>query len=295
MVAAGGSKMLMVYRSRPLTTSDASVRTAVIMIHGTRRDGHQYYRMLVDAARIAGELPHTLLIAPQFRGNDGRGCNDSAAPQELLWGCDAWKYGDAPARNAPLDSFSALDQLLRLVADRTRFPRLERVVVAGHSAGGQLVQRYAAGASLAVSGVSLRFVVANPSSFMYFSGDRPFPAGDCPIVNRYRYGLDGRRGYLSRLPAEALWQNFMARDVRILASAEDTLADGQLDRSCAAQAQGANRFERAVHFAALHGIQERLVRVPGCGHNAACVYSSEAGREALFGRGSAPSSGSGLK
>jgi hypothetical protein len=69
------------------------------------------------------------------------------------------------------------------LADRSLFPNLKAVVLAGHSGGGQLVQRYAvvgkAAAALTSTGIHLRYVVANPSSYLYFSDERPSRGGGC--------------------------------------------------------------------------------------------------------------------
>jgi hypothetical protein len=65
------------------------------------------------------------------------------------------------------------------------------------------VQRYAAvghgQGPLLRQGVHLRYVVANPSSYLYFTSDRPIDVNrrtdgttiPCPKANRWEYGLDG--------------------------------------------------------------------------------------------------------
>jgi poly(3-hydroxybutyrate) depolymerase len=280
-VLLGAQKSLTVYRNLPLTVP-SNVRRAVIMIHGTKRDGDRYFEMLEETTRAAGELPHTLLIAPVFRSNDGEGCQDSLGSDELEWPCNEWKYG-AKSLNDVVDSYTALDRLIRRLADRKLYPKLERIVVAGHSAGGQFVQRYSAGTQISVPGVEIRFVIANPSSYMYFIPERPFSAAGCEDTNRYRYGLDGRTGYMGVLSAEDLARHARERDIRYLAGGEDIAADDTLDVSCAARAQGSNRRERASQFVRLHGWPERLNVIPGCAHQSGCIFSSEAGREALFG------------
>ena len=44
---------------------------------------------------------------------------------------------------APISSYAALDTLIRHFANRAAYPALTEIVIAGHSAGGQVVQRYA--------------------------------------------------------------------------------------------------------------------------------------------------------
>ena len=58
---------------------------------------------------------------------------------------------------------------------------MKTVIVAGHSGGRQLVQRYAVAGrgdgALVKAGIHVRYVVANPSSYVYFSPERPAGEG----------------------------------------------------------------------------------------------------------------------
>ena len=63
--------------------------------------------------------------------------------ETLRWGHFGWEAGDDAHGPAPISSFAALDAILARLADRASFPALKTVVIAGHSGGGQLVQRYA--------------------------------------------------------------------------------------------------------------------------------------------------------
>ena len=54
-----------------------------------------------------------------------------------------WRYG-ANAIDSSFSSFAVMDALVeRLMDDSVRFPSLQRIVITGHSAGGQYVQRWA--------------------------------------------------------------------------------------------------------------------------------------------------------
>src|SRR3984893_19299219 len=92
----------------------------------------------------------------------------------------------APPAPAPASSFEVLDALLARLADRRLFPNLNQVVVAGHSGGAQVVQRYAIAGkgelALTRQGIGVRYVVANPSSYAYFNGvgQEPSIAANCP-------------------------------------------------------------------------------------------------------------------
>lgn len=142
------------------------------MVHGLERDGDGYFKSALAATREAGATDSTLVIAPQFHATDGS-CKDKLAPGEERFACHGWQDGVANSE-APLSSFTAMDRLLNAVDNRDLFPALKEIVLAGHSAGGQFVQRYAA--TNRVDGklsVPLRYVVANPSSYLYLEAWRP--------------------------------------------------------------------------------------------------------------------------
>ena len=116
-----------------------------------------------------------------------------------------WEGGDPALAPAPASSFDALDAILARLADQRLFPNLKQVVVAGHSGGGQVVQRYAIAGkgevALTKNGIGVRYVIANPSSYAYFTAERPEPsiAASCPRYNNWKYGMEQRPPYLAAL------------------------------------------------------------------------------------------------
>jgi hypothetical protein len=138
------------------------------VVHGSDRDDAGNFARIMAAARVSGKGPATLVIAPRFKTAD-----DQPAADEHVWTSDGWPSGDLShdGKDAAsrLSSFAVLDRLFAELSDTTRFPGLRRIVLVGHSAGGQLVNRYAAVGRLgeAAEGASgrleYRFVIANPS------------------------------------------------------------------------------------------------------------------------------------
>ena len=47
--------------------------------------------------------------------------------------------------------------------------------------------------SLPNGGIDLRYVIANPSSYLWFGAERPYPPapGACPDYDRWKYGIRG--------------------------------------------------------------------------------------------------------
>lgn len=300
---ADGAGRLALFASRPLQGGAAQddVDRVVILVHGLHRNAaHAFATEQAAARRAPQSSAHTLLIAPQFLDvGDARAHELPAAT--LRWRGASWEAGAAAVAPAPIGSYEALDALLALLADRTRFPHLSEVVVAGHSGGAQLVQRYAVvgegSARLVAEGVHLRYVVANPSSYLYFDRDRPQEGGGfappappvaCKAFNRWKYGFEDAPAYARRLSADAYERRFVGRDVvYLLGGADNDPNHPELDKSCAAEAQGSNRWARGHAWVAYLGARHPGLKfiehdVPGVGHDERRMFESACGVAALF-------------
>jgi pimeloyl-ACP methyl ester carboxylesterase len=287
-VPVENGQALFVYRSRPLTSADNTVRRVFILVHGVGRNGNDYFRYAVAATQDAREMDRTLVIAPRFHSSGGGTCKDELDPGEISFYCRGWTDGTRGGE-VRISSFTAMDALLRAVSDKSRFPSLVEVVLAGHSAGGQFVQRYL-GANR-VDGklpVPVRYIVANPSSYMYLDAWRPYPeiARSCPGYNQYKFGLLDVQGYASETGADAIRRNYIERDVTYLLGLEDKVDANSMDKTCYAMAQGPFRLQRGQaffkHLTETTRAKHKLVEVPNCDHNAECMYRSPNGRKAVF-------------
>lgn len=290
---------VLVHRTHALDAPAPELVRAVLVVHGTNSDADNYFSRMIRAADDDGSTGETLIIAPLFRHSDA-----SVREGELYWlngssSGHSWKQGD-PSRTpgTAVSSFEVMDTLVSLVSDRERFPNLRVIAIAGHSAGAQYVQRYAAGtrAPEMYPQHHFVFVVANPSSYLYLDTRRPVtgsvidfavPQTACEY-NRYKYGLDSRNAYMSSLNAEAIREQYRSHVMTYLAGEEDTDADDpNLDTSCAADWQGAHRLERAISYAnymeLFHPARDhRLVLVPGVGHSSTGMFRSPEGRASIF-------------
>lgn len=278
------------------------IRRAVLVFHGVGRDVNGYYRAIQDATEQAGPAARdTIFIAPQFL--DEEDIREHHLPADVLrWRRAAWESGAPAVKPSPIGSYAVVDAFLMRLADRSLFPNLKTIVLAGHSGGGQLVQRYAivgkAPAALAGAGIHLRYVIANPSSYLYFSGERPAapPAGHCRDFNRWKYGLGDPPAYArpdGHDTAHDTWErreaDYAQRDVVYLLGAADIDPhEKDLDISCAGEAQGPTRFLRGqAYFAYLHarhpsGWNQRMWFVPGVAHSARKMFTSPCGVNAIF-------------
>ena len=291
-VNLGAGRRLPVYRTHALATGDASVNRAVIVVHGIDRDADAYFNTMVQALRTAAVLDSVIVVAPHFQTLD-----DGPLADEPTWSSEGWKQGDLSAAESPLariSSFAAVDTLVRIFADRSRFPRLKSIVITGHSAGGQFTHRYA-GTSPGVEGLSgllIRFVVANPSTYLWLRGERPtassFALPDtaaCRDWNDWPYGLSNRNTYAKAADDATIRSRLTSRDVRILLGSADTLTSN-LDMSCGGNLQGSRRYDRGnalVRFMGQYfpGNGHAQAVAPGIGHSSSGMYGSAAGQAAL--------------
>lgn len=279
------------------------IRRALVIVHGRLRNAATYFRSGETATQAAGASADTLVIAPQFLNDQD--VKRHQLPDDLLrWQGNAWMGGEPALGPQPLSSFAVFDALLARLADRHLLPNLQEVVIAGHSGGGQVVQRYAVLGQgerpLAGSGIRLRFVVANPSSYAYFDASRPDAQGrpapfagaaTCADFDTWKYGMRGLPAYAEGRSAATLEQHYAGLDLTYLLGAEDIDPNHPaLDKSCAAEAQGPYRLARGLNY--YHYLQgrhaalpQRLVQVPGVGHNGDAIFTSAEGRRVLFGTG----------
>jgi pimeloyl-ACP methyl ester carboxylesterase len=299
---AAGAGTILFYASRPLGNGavQADVDRVVLVFHGRLRDADVYWRSAQKAAQAAPEASrHTLLIVPQFLAERDLVAH-GLPPETLHWSLEGWEGGDAAKGPAPISSFEAVDALLALVADPTRFPNLKHVVLAGHSGGGQVVQRYAVvgqgEAALAARGIAVRYVVANPSSYLYFSADRPQgdgrfappAAAACPGYNQWKYGWENAPPYARRRSDADYESRYVNRDVVYLLGSNDT--DPQfpsLDKSCSGEAEGAYRLVRGHNYLSYLRLRHPELTqvshdVPGIGHDGDRMLGSACGIAALF-------------
>ncbi|MBA1287789.1 hypothetical protein [Pseudomonas japonica] len=270
------------------------VEQAVIILHGVRRNPQDYFH--IGQQILAAEHwtdAQTLLLAPGFfTARD----NPNAADVPL-WD-RRWMQGSPSVQGqAGITPLQALDDLLAWLGNGERYPRLKRILLIGHSAGGQLLQRYAvfgnAEQRLSSREVEVHYVISSPSSYLYFDDRRPSGAGfdeaavaHCPEVNHYRYGLEGVPGYLAAQPiaAHALFERYAKQHITYLVGAADNDPGHRLlDKTCAAEAQGSSRLDRQRHFLAYErllgqqwhaSVAHAQAEVPGVGHNAEGLYAS---------------------
>jgi hypothetical protein len=294
------------FRNFALGAPPSNITNAVVVVHGVNRNPWGYFGAALEATRDEGILPQTVVVAPLF----AQYFPILPAPNPLCWADNKWPSGAPSTCSAPVSSYEVIDAIVRRLTDRALYPKLTRITFAGHSAGGQLVHRYAmVGKAIQwqATGVTYRYVVANPSSYAYLRPERRDANGawvipqSCPSgydprssllqYDEWNYGLlDRGTGYVGAFQDAWIRGTYPSRGVVYLAGENDVKSiddDDFLDDNCGALLQGANRRARGLNYQ-LHlekyfpSNAHRYQVVPNAGHSVWDMLPSELGRKAMF-------------
>ena len=296
-IEIGNGLFLRYYRTHDVSGHHPGITAAVIIVHGANRNADDYFTTAVVATRAADRLDSTIVLAPNFLTAD-----DFPAIDEAYWTSSGWKRGHLsvsdPFQSDRVSSYAAMDRVIEALANRTTFGDLRSIVVAGHSAGGQYVHRYAAGnrTEQTLAGISVQYLVANPSSYLYLGSERAvagstdtFELPDtsaCPDYNGWHYGLENLNTYMREVSLDQIRSQLVDREVTYLLGNADSLS-ASLDVSCRANLQGPYRYLRGVtlfsYMEAYYPSHRHDLRVvDGVGHSSRGMFTSEVGLEVLF-------------
>jgi hypothetical protein len=290
----------------------SSIDMVLIAMHGASRNADDYFCAAKATIELQTRFSDVLLIAPSFySSNDNR-----TSSKFLYWDSEdtdgTWRFGADSMGPIEYSSFDALDHLVETI--QKQFPNLQQLTLAGHSSGGQVVQRWSLLTTYWTqeNRYNMHSVVANPSNYVYLTSERfidgawKVPStccGDCPDYNKWEWGVDagGDRDvpYRKRLlsNATAVVGRYASRNMVYLAGGADrcNISRGApgwcdshgLETTCMDELQGSNRFERnSRYIASLRRLgiwegHERIV-VPGVGHDHAMMFQSKEGIEAIY-------------
>ena len=307
----------MAYANYALDGRNTAITRALIMVHGAGRNADHYFETSTAAGFLAGALDNTIIIAPHFIAG-----NDKPAPNEIMWPerGDNWRSGGPSPTNPTITSFDFLDEIVRKLADKRTFPNLTKIVLAGHSAGGQVATRYEMVNKVHTTpGVTMTYVVANPSSYAWPAAVRPLPSGDADPAtadrealgadgekvhtnftfgpfdaakaanyDKWPAGLENRTGYAASMSDDQLKRQLIERPTTYLLGQVDVLPLGGFDSSPTAMAQGPTRRARGEAFFKYVnetlGAKHNAIIVPECGHNDRCIFTTDVVFPVIFPR-----------
>lgn len=288
----GQALKLTYYANEDPSVANNDVTIAIIHIHGISKNARDYLRSMIGAAHKANLYQNSMIIAPQFLDEEDYNFYN-LSNDYLHWQSNpSGRVRGANSLNSPasLSSYEVLDELIYLLVNNN--PNLCQIIVSGHSAGAQMVNRYAA-VNVAENNISIpvRYVVANPSTFLYLNDQRAIsgtldqfavPNTSCNLYNDWKYGLQKLNNfpYIVNIGNATIIDQFKDRDVVYLHGALDNdPLDPTLENNCQAQLQGDHRLERGLiyfnylkdYYQTNHNVDvsknHKQVIVPGVGHS----------------------------
>ena len=261
------------------------IERVVIALAGVWRDAWVYINLMGNAYRVAQNYDElnvkddtVLLMAPVFFNQMDRN-RGSVKNNEISFHDAGWSAGGSvrePREFKHISSFDVLDSMIDMVMDKSKFPNLKNVVIAGHSMGGQMALHYVMTKKSMSYDDKISYWVGDPGAYTYLSSSRPFSTKNCDNYNDWPYSITN----VASLPNYAqnhagpngshLEDLFRSRKVHFAVAEND---NGAGVKSCAAQTQGPNRIARASEWIVAQGNSSRgwpsrhtLDYMPGISH-----------------------------
>ena len=283
--------------SHPLDKNNNETEYLVLMIHGGGLNAGGSFKtgqQIIESLKMPKD--RFLVLEPQII--EGVKLEEKG----LLFWDRKWREGGmslSTRLNKDLPSLSSFEVMDRLIDGSIKLnPNIQKIVILGHSAGGQYVLRYAASNNrhelLKQRGISIRYVVANPSSYLYLDKTRyKFTSKgkllelqeeefkDCPGYNKFKYGMEDLFGYAENISITTIRKRLLTRPVMFLLGTADTDRNWSVDKSCEGEAQGENRYQRGLLYKHHLGNYEKnslesqhiWLEIPEVGHDSTEIFT----------------------
>lgn len=236
----------------------ANIKRVVITQPGLPRDYWKYANLVRNSllcasvnSTLAINRDEILIAAPTWFSTNDRTAG-SAQANDLVFQGGAWSTGvdSAGPNGASISSYQALDDLINKFFDKSTYPALEHIVIAGHSLGGSFTQHYAMlRKSNSAQDPSISYFVGNPGSYVWPTSDRPVsnPGGACAsTADDWQYGLQNLPPYGSgQGSANSIASRYYGRNVMYALGLSDNEGG---DSHCEAQYQGTSHLTRGQNF-----------------------------------------------
>jgi hypothetical protein len=291
---------------------ESQVMRAMVIIHGLNQDPATYESNALSALAQVTSDPNVnfssvAVMAPFFANGDDKGTGypwtNGLSPGRgstsncLVWKSSQWSAGannQYPYTSTNTSSYMVLDQIIQYFDNATLFPNMKQIVIAGHSLGGQTVQRYAAIGQPGTTRSPVTYWVANPNSYVWFSTSRPLSTAGCSIYDNYREGYTNFSAYpmtygipLVNSGRPNILANFNSKAIAYGRGTQDLGDDAS---TCAPETTGSNRNERFFNFIAAFpvscpdpaGRNCDTVDFVDVGHDAGQMMAAPAGQARLF-------------
>ncbi|WFD25800.1 hypothetical protein MNAN1_000766 [Malassezia nana] len=235
------------------------VKRAILVVPGMPRDSWKWTTLMQNAFRYVYtkkkygmKKEDTVILSPLALNQEDQAAGAVSNDNWAVYKNSYWSVGGAtisPKLKNPVSYFTALDKMVDMLLDKSKFPNLDKVVIVGHSMGAQAVQRYAViRKEQKDQESSLLWWIGNPGAWTWLNAGRPTYWPNCQDqMDLWPYGLNetGRPEYNKDTSSDDLVQAFRKRTVQIALGLAD---NGAGNTHCQAYYQGANHLDRGTHF-----------------------------------------------
>ena len=287
------------YSNQSISGGGQALERVVIVVHGQNRNADDYFNYIQEVSESTGLSEQNLVFSPQFLLNQDITHWNLDTTYAFWSGTTQWTGGyvststNEDPRQFEISSFAIMDSIISHFL--MTFQDIEEIVLVGHSAGGQFVNRYAAGSNIN-SENKLRFVVGAPSHYLYLDDQRSTNNFQTPIVwdnqincngyNNYRYGLDNLNSYMNQSTEDTIIAQYLRSQIIYLI--------GSLDYGgttyCESSVQGSHRYDRSIvyfqHLLEMFNVEilenQKIAIVDGVSHDAQELFSSDCGVYSIF-------------
>lgn len=313
-IEVDGVKTFLPYESsHDLNSKNSAITRVIYSIHSASYSAKNYYN---NAASLINKLPaqkdNTLIIAPHILD---KGILDRPEDENILyWEIPAFRgtsRGYFKGERVTVSAYGVTDKILENVVTSGNFPNLKTVIILGHSAGGQMTNRYAA-TGLFESKIAnprkieVRYIVMAPSSYVYFNGDRvvngstkefAVPQSPPDSYNFWGYGLEHMYVYhrKNNITPKLVRDQYPSKRILYLVGSKDCNEnDSSMGKSPAALLQGRHRLERGmIYYNYLNHFFGKQIRkkqhfriIKGAGHSGRSLMLSTSAIKFTFAQNS---------
>ncbi|WFD42862.1 hypothetical protein MPSI1_001512 [Malassezia psittaci] len=263
-ISTGSTKITQPYYAMTGVNNN-QVKRVLISLPGLHRDSWKYANLFYNALRYVQdknkygvEEGDVLIVAPVVLNLDDQAAGGTNGDDSdwAVYRKSNWEFGgntQSPKADHSVSFYTALDKLIEKFLDKDQYPNVEKVVVAGHSLGGQAVQRYALLKHEKSYDDQVMYWVGNPGAYTWITSDRPTDADCGGSTNQFPYGLESGSTfpkYVQKMFDDGqnsgdIVNRFRSRKVRY---ALGLLDNGAGDTHCEAYTQGANHLQRGANF-----------------------------------------------
>ncbi len=253
--------------SHDLFVKNESITRLIYSIHSASYSAKAYFDNAIALVnKVPKEKDKTLVIAPHILP---KGCLENPEQSDILywefpafWGTSRGMFNGKRVR---ISSYEVTDRILEEVVAGGNFPNLETMIILGHSAGGQMVNRYAASGLFEnkiakLKGIEVRYLVMGPSSYLYFNEERvvegtrnkfSVPENVPENYNNWGYGLGTMFTFHKKfeITPERIIKQYPSKRVMYLVGSKDRDEnESSLDKKPPAMLQGRHRLERGIIY-----------------------------------------------